>query len=321
MSTPQNTKCRICGMDAVQGPDWVIQTFDCLRCGQYQFDSTVGWLEVKSPQHMVRLSGWTREQNAAGITPNITPDVSRRVAAMALPSLRERARKALKIVTKEYGDLHSWYDPQDIARTNYEMLGSTYSLEPSEVLDLFEILFFEGLLLSSNVLSNNGLFHLSVPGLLAVEDMSRSSVDSLQGFVAMDFADSMRDAWTSGFDPAIRAAGFMPMRIDAKDYVGGITDEIISEIRQSRFLVADYTGQKAGVYFEAGFALGFGITVIPTCRSDQITGLHFDIRHLNTLPWNTPHDLAQTLAQRIRAVVGVSPVPPELSNDTTGGLP
>jgi hypothetical protein len=58
----------------------------------------------------------------------------------------------------------------------------------------------------------------------------------------MHFAEGMRDAWTNGFDAGIRAAGFQPIRIDQKDYVGGITDEIMSEIRQSRFVVADFSG-------------------------------------------------------------------------------
>src|SRR6266576_4120836 len=113
-----------------------------------------------------------------------------------------------------------------------------------------------------------------------------------------------------GFDPGIRAAGFQPSRIDKKDYVGGITDEIMAEIRRSRFVVADYTGQKAGVYFEAGFALGLGLPVIPTCRAEEIGALHFDIKHLNTLTWTTPAELADRLAKRIRAVIGSGPNAP-----------
>jgi hypothetical protein len=111
------------------------------------------------------------------------------------------------------------------------------------------------------------------------------------------------DAWLNGFDPGIRAAGFQPLRY----YVGGISDEIMAEIRRSRFVVADYTGQRNGVYFEAGFALGLGITVIPTCRVDEVDNLGFDIKHLNTLPWNTPAELADNLNRRIRAVIGVGP--------------
>ena len=71
--------------------------------------------------------------------------------------------------------------------------------------------------------------------------------------------------------------------------------------------VADYTEQVNGVYFEAGFALGLGFLVIPTCRENQIGKLHFDIRHLNTLPWKTPEDLSANLTKRILAVVGVGP--------------
>jgi hypothetical protein len=94
---------------------------------------------------------------------------------------------------------------------------------------------------------------------------------------------------------------------------GGITDEIMAQIKRSRFVVSDYTSQRNSVYFEAGFALGLGVIVIPTCRADEIPNLHFDIRHLNTLPWNTPAELADGLNRRIRAVVGAGPDDPDPS--------
>jgi len=81
----------------------------------------------------------------------------------------------------------------------------------------------------------------------------------------------------------------------------------MAEIRRSRFVVADYTGQVNGVYFEVGFALGRGLVVIPTCRRDQIASLHFDIKHLNTLVWGAPQDLAVSLRRRIEAVIGKGP--------------
>ena len=71
----------------------------------------------------------------------------------------------------------------------------------------------------------------------------------------------------------------------------------------SRFVVADYTGQRNNVYFEAGFALGLGLTVIQTCRADEAADLHFDIRHLNTLKWKSHAELAEGLNKRIRAVL------------------
>jgi hypothetical protein len=50
----------------------------------------------------------------------------------------------------------------------------------------------------------------------------------------------------------ISDAGFEPLRINMKEHVNKICDEIIAEIRRSRFVVADYTGQRGGVYYEAG---------------------------------------------------------------------
>ena len=87
----------------------------------------------------------------------------------------------------------------------------------------------------------------------------------------------------------------------------------MAEIRMSRFVVADYTGQRNGVYFEAGFAAGLGLTIIPTRRADEIDQLHFDIKHLNTLVWKAPTELADTLAKRIRAVIGAGPDAADLS--------
>ncbi len=81
----------------------------------------------------------------------------------------------------------------------------------------------------------------------------------------------------------------------------------MTEIRRSRFIVADYTEQRGGVYFEAGFALGLGLTVIPTVRADDVSKLHFDIKHLNTLVWESPQELSRALQRRIRAVIGAGP--------------
>ena len=148
---------------------------------------------------------------------------------------------------------------------------------------------------------------LSIDGILAVEGMEATGGDHSQGFVAIWFDPAFDIVWTNGFEPAIREAGYRPFRIDKKEYVGAISDQIISEIRRSRFVVADYTEQINGVYFEAGLALGLGLTVIPTCRVDQVGKLHFDIRHLNTLLWNTPEELSTSLSKRIVAILGSGP--------------
>ncbi len=79
-----------------------------------------------------------------------------------------------------------------------------------------------------------------------------------------------------------------------KDFVTneGITDRIMSEIRLAQFVVADFTGQRGGVYFEAGFARGLGREVVWACREDELEkGVHFDIKHFGHVVWKTPTDL------------------------------
>jgi hypothetical protein len=261
------------------------------------------WFNDGDRTKMVRMSGWVREQNAAGSVPTITRDVFRRVIATPIPDLRWRSRMALKLVAEKVGLVASNFQ-FDVIYSDPKLLGATYSYDHQELALLVRILMNEQFIEQSE----NGVgFRLAAKGLFAVEEMSATVAASAQGFVAMWFNPELQPAWTNGFDPGIRMAGYRPFRIDKKDYVGGITDEIMSEIRKSRFVVADYTEQVNGVYFEAGFALGLGLTVIPTCREDQINKLHFDIRHLNTLPWKTPDDLSASLAKRIMAVIGAGP--------------
>jgi hypothetical protein len=75
---------------------------------------------------------------------------------------------------------------------------------------------------------------------------------SLNGFVAMSFSPDRDAVWKEIIKPAILAAGYRPVRVDQYEHNRRIDDEIIAQIKRCRFLVADFTQQKQGVYFEAG---------------------------------------------------------------------
>jgi nucleoside 2-deoxyribosyltransferase len=115
--------------------------------------------------------------------------------------------------------------------------------------------------------------------------------------------EDTRVAYESGISPALSDAGFTPIRIDRKEHNNEIPDEIIAEIRNCQFMVADFTGQRAGVYYEAGFAMGLGRAVIWCCRKDEIGNLHFDTNHKNHIDWETPEELRERLYRRIRATI------------------
>lgn len=148
-------------------------------------------------------------------------------------------------------------------------------------------------------------FRLTPEGWAKAEQLIRAQPHSTQAFVAMWFTKTLKPAWERGFEPALRASGFNPVRIDLVQHNSKIDDVIISEIRRSGLLVADFTGNRGGVYFEAGFAMGLGIPVIWTCREGDIGKVHFDTRQYSHVLWNDPADLREKLEYRIRATVGL----------------
>jgi nucleoside 2-deoxyribosyltransferase len=120
----------------------------------------------------------------------------------------------------------------------------------------------------------------------------------------MSFSEELSNAWLEGFKPGVEAGGyFTAVRVDQVQHNDKIDDRIVAEIRRSGLVVADFTGQRGGVYFEAGYALGLGIPVIWTCRNDDVSDLHFDTRQYNHLVWEKPADLKLKLANRIAATV------------------
>jgi hypothetical protein len=147
-------------------------------------------------------------------------------------------------------------------------------------------------------------------GHALLEQLRAGNPESPIGFCAMWFADPIKPLWTEAIEPAIRAAGYDPKRIDKHEHTNRIDDEIVAMIRRSRFVVADFTGQRGGVYFEAGFALGLGLRVIWLCREDELPAVHFDTRQYNFLVWKPDDyaDVARRLQNRIEATLGRGPI-------------
>jgi nucleoside 2-deoxyribosyltransferase len=123
-------------------------------------------------------------------------------------------------------------------------------------------------------------------------------------FVAMSFDPELNPAFDDGIRPAVEVdCGLRVLRVDREEHNDNITDRILAGIRSAQFVIADFTLQRQGVYFEAGFALGLGRTVIWICRADDFARVHFDTRQYNHIVWTDAPDLRRKLADRIKATV------------------
>ena len=139
-------------------------------------------------------------------------------------------------------------------------------------------------------------------------------------FVAMWFNPDTEKIWTEVIKPVCEETGYKPIRIDKEQFNDDITSHIIAEIKEAYFSIADLTGFRGGVYYEAGFARGLGREVILCCKDNYSIkvkydgsneekteeGPHFDVNHLKTILWREDKldDFKQQLKDRILATIG-----------------
>jgi nucleoside 2-deoxyribosyltransferase len=190
----------------------------------------------------------------------------------------------------------------DFNPTQEDLIGISYSHDAKEASILVHYLHDEGWLDRRA----SGICRVTPRGHIAADELRSHRAKSSQGFVAMWFATEMKPIYDDGLSIGIGNAGYKSMRVDQKEHANKIDDEI----RRSAFVVADFTGHRGGVYFEAGFAMGLGLPVIWTCRKDHISDLHFDIRQYNCIDWSEADELATRLQQRVEAMLGHGPLFP-----------
>jgi len=135
---------------------------------------------------------------------------------------------------------------------------------------------------------------------------SIKSLDSNEVFIAMSFNHSLDKFYEDVIKAGMKQAGYDPVRMDESKHNNRIDDEIMAQIRKSKFIVADLTKQNQGVYFEAGFALGLGLQVIWMCEEREFENVHFDTRQYNTIIWSEANyaDAKKRLQDRIEANFG-----------------
>lgn len=156
-------------------------------------------------------------------------------------------------------------------------------------------------------ISENGFNQISTNLLndIILNQLKHHSIDYYElnqdrVFIAMSFSEEMKIARQS-ICKAVELAGYKAVLIDVKEHNNFIVPEIFSEIKKSVLVIADLTEQRAGVYFEAGFALGKEIPVILSCRKDDFGNNHFDVSQINTIVWENEEDLQKRLLNRIKS--------------------
>lgn len=280
-----------------------LKNIECRRCGTFLASQSFIDSKPKSISHtnIGKISGWVYEHRDIVLT----DDHWAMILALPEMGLGEKAEKLLQYLAKKFPRAN-----QELAyQASGEELACCYAEDRGEGNFLFHkyLKEFKGYI--SEPTHGGQPVTISPEGWDYLHSLRSKNSESSIGFCAMWFHKSMDLVYDEAIEEAIIDAGYKALRIDKHDHNNRIDDEIIVMIKQSKFVVADFTDNRGGVYFEAGYALGMGLPVIWTVREDELSKIHFDTRQYSFVVWNR-NDLQKfrsSLKNRIIVTIGRGP--------------
>lgn len=306
-------KCPICSSPATiwgltQVGDQQVQDVLCIRCGKYSFtwelDTDTNFLRGGlTPNQITILSAIIYRNpkilmtgdNFEGLIETTVPSVGARAEELLVelgnryPEIGRRITNTIPQLTSIVGDIESGNIETDLfkngkAQDLLQLLPISWSTNIQEL----EYLFMEYLVRNSALLEHvsGQVYRITPKGWERIHLLANESLSSKQGFVAMDFSEDLKHIYFDGIKLGFEGTGFTPKIMHDHPHNNWIADEIMVQIRRSRFVVADVTRQNQGVYFEAGFALGLSIPVIWICNKAEFKKRHFDTTQINTIKYS-----------------------------------
>ncbi len=276
--------CCICGIENVKrnfDSDSESYFFFCPRCDMVCCDMVfMHRIGVLTDYQKANACGWIRE-NQGYILQERDVEFIKNIPT---PTVEERANKLLLYWAKKWPRPAQEIDIMD-SENQQELVGETWSASFGEV----KYLVIDYLTKYKDSIENTkmGRFKITPAGWAHIATLQAPNSESNIAFVAMRFNDYMKRTFSEAIRPAISECGFEPLIMFEQNHINKIDDEIVAGIRKSRFVIADFTEQNQGAYYEAGFARGLGLQVISTCDKAEVDAgkLHFDTRQYRTILW------------------------------------
>lgn len=104
-------------------------------------------------------------------------------------------------------------------------------------------------------------------------------------FVMMPFGAWFDRYYAEIYVPAIKEAGFEPVRADELFTTGSVVEQIWEQIEKAKLLLADLSGKNPNVFYELGLAHAARKPVVFTAA--RLEDVPFDLRHLRVIIYET----------------------------------
>lgn len=157
------------------------------------------------------------------------------------------------------------------------------------------------LLKNDLIVGNSDIIQLTPKALERIYELQKYHVNNKNVFVAMKFGpdtQALREKIKEGLN------GYNVRIMDEIEHNRQIVPEMLYEIRNSKFVIAELSNHNNGAYYEAGYALGLGKEVIHICKKSEMSnGLHFDVAQVNTIVYDNIDEIPEKLKKRIRATI------------------
>lgn len=289
--------CIICAAEVAKYPESAILEknsygcrvpLKCNRCGKYN-----AFLHYKIPDSLrYKISGYVREINNEET--KVDDELINKINLIPDKTTEDKLFLLLNQLSFSSKDINIKNDPS--------IISLCYAKNEDEINALIE--YSESQEYIKRPDNNSKSFRLTVKGKIYLDSIPRKESDLC--FIAMSFDENMKRAYETAIKKSVLDTGYRCQRVDENPHNEGIMDKIVSLIKKSRFIIADLTHQKNGVYYEAGFAKGIGLDVIFTCEKEDFKNIHFDVSHINILKWGKDklEEFRESLKYRIEASIG-----------------
>ena len=271
----------------------------CPKCGEFFISRTLESMfqHQDNRTHNYKISSWTSEQNKVfGNIPDLLTTDLDTIINQRKKTIKEKFDCFIKTIsTLNNGQInqndfnHCYiYDDNELGIFYQKALDNKYINGTIHKHMQGSMLMYQG---------------ICFDGLEYIESLAQTNENSKNVFAAFYFKE-LKEIFDNDVKEIVEELGLNYTRVSSSttDTNKTINDEIIGKIKSSKIVIADFTGQRNSVYFEAGLAMGLNIPVIWTCKKEEEKELSFDTRQYPHILWETKEDLKEKLRNRIKAI-------------------
>lgn len=217
------------------------------------------------------------------------------IVAPSSPSQRQKALLAAFNKVELFKSVAAFYSGKRIPED--EFFGNTlvrdFAVPRERVATFIEIFTADLAYLKAFAANEEGAPVVSAAAIPAQVEATKTSVkgesESVREFldtcfVLMPFGEWFDRYYKEIYLPAIKEAGFEPLRADSLFNSGSVIEQIWYQIRKAKVLLADLTGKNPNVFYELGLSHAAQKPVVFVAGS--IEDVPFDIRHLRVVTFD-----------------------------------